>query len=113
MDQTEKRKAGGMSTKKRAAGLDALKHLSTPSAEPAAEAATQSVAPVETAVPAKKAKKNRVIFSLHLPPSVHEKLRELSFHERITMTQLALEGIDKLFAERGLPSVAELQEKEE
>lgn len=89
-------------TKKKAAGLDALKNLSIP---------TPATAPVQVAntVPAPTPRKNdKVIFSLHLPETAHNKLRELSFHERQSMTKLILEGVDLLFAKRGISSINEL-----
>jgi hypothetical protein len=45
------------------------------------------------------------VFSLHLPEAAHAKLRELSYHERQSMTKLILEGVDLLFAKRGIPPI--------
>ncbi|RVU81569.1 hypothetical protein EOL70_26380 [Leucothrix sargassi] len=115
-----------MSTKKQAAGLSALKNLkSTTSTEeelketkpkkaptrraasskskaPASKARIKSAAPSPTS----KVKKEKTAFSLFLPEEAHEKLRELAFHERDSMTQLILEGVDLLFESRGLPAIA-------
>lgn len=115
-----------MSTKKQAAGLSALKNLKTttpPEEEvkttkpkkvatkratspkpktPAAKAKTKSTVPS----PTPKVKQEKTAFSLFLPEEAHEKLRELAFHERDSMTQLILEGVDLLFESRGLPSIA-------
>ena len=85
--------------KKAAAGLDALKHLATPQASPA---------PPSPAAPEPSSKPDKVVFSLHLPEAAHAKLRELSFHERQSMTKLILEGVDLLFAKRGISPIAEL-----
>ena len=87
--------------KKAAAGLDALKHLATPQASPAP---LQPAAPE----PAPSNKPDKVVFSLHLPEAAHTKLRELSYHERQSMTKLILEGVDLLFAKRGISPIAEL-----
>lgn len=85
--------------KKAMAGLDALKHLATP---PTSPTPTQPVAPEANSKP------DKVVFSLHLPEAAHAKLRELSFHERQSMTKLIMEGIDLLFAKRGISPIAEL-----
>ena len=87
--------------KKAAAGLDALKHLATPQASPAP---LQPAAPE----PAPSNKPDKVVFSLHLPEAAHAKLRELSYHERQSMTKLILEGVDLLFTKRGISPIAEL-----
>lgn len=107
MDQTEKQEIGRMTgnKKKAAAGLDALKNLQAPK-EPEAPAAQ----PEPVAKPRQETgKSGKVVFSLHLPEEAHNKLRELSFHERNSMTKLILEGVDLLFAQRGLPSIEELK----
>lgn len=103
--------------KKKAAGLDALKNLSAPSdvieekektapKPPRKTRTTNKTAPQKTSSQSEEspspAPKDKV-FSLHLPVEAHAKLRELSFHENISMTKLALEGIDMFFVKRGLP----------
>lgn len=87
--------------KKAAAGLDALKHLATPQT---------SLAPQQPAAPEPipSSKPDKVVFSLHLPEAAHAKLRELGYHERQSMTKLILEGVDLLFAKRGISPIAEL-----
>ena len=118
-----------MNTKKKAAGLSALKNLSPSEAtqeEDAPKAAPKPRAKPKT-TPAPKAKsaaksksspsptdsvkQEKVAFSLNLPEEAHTKLRELSFHERESMTQLILEGVDMLFKSRGLPSIAKTDSK--
>lgn len=47
--------------------------------------------------------------SLYLSRPVHEKLREIAFHERKRVNELLIEGLDKVFAERGYPSSQELR----
>lgn len=110
-----------MSTKKKAAGLSALKDLQTsdPTTEEEAPAPKKAVIRKRPAVKAKpavkatpkpapspKVKQEKVAFSLHLPEEAHSKIREISFHERISMTQVVLEGVDLLFESRGLPPIA-------
>lgn len=47
--------------------------------------------------------------ALYLKHSVHRQLRVLAFEEEKKMHDLCLEALDLLFANRGLPSIAELQ----
>lgn len=90
--------------KKKVAGLDALKNLSSPKTEPLlAEKEEKPKDPTP--------KNKKTIFSLHLPSEVHEQLRELGFHERTSMTKLLLEGADLLFKKRGLPTSKELHKE--
>lgn len=77
--------------KKSVAGLDALKQTKV-------EVVAEDVSPP----PAKKTKRDTTIFSLHLPTEMHSKLRELSFHERQSMTKILLEGLEKVFEDRGI-----------
>ena len=121
-----------MNTKKKAAGLSALKNLSpsettqeeAPKTAPRGRAkANTTPAPKPKPKPATKTKSSpspdstpsvkqeKVAFSLNLPEEAHTKLRELSFHERQSMTQLILEGVDMLFESRGLPSIAKSDSK--
>jgi hypothetical protein len=44
----------------------------------------------------------------YLPDKVHEQLRRLGFEERTKMHYYLLEGLDLVFAKRGLPSIREL-----
>lgn len=108
-----------MSTRKKAAGLAALQNLQastvdkevTVAKKPATKRTTQkSKTPkpstTTTSISSSKSKQDKVIFSLHLPEQAHSQLREMSFHERQSMTQLILEGLDMLFKKRGLSPVA-------
>ena len=90
--------------RKKAAGLDALKNLSATQGH----ALTDMLVSKPETEQGETKKAGKVVFSLHLPKSAHSKLRELSFHERNSMTQLILEGVDLLFAQRGVPSMMEL-----
>jgi hypothetical protein len=44
----------------------------------------------------------------YLPIAVHEQLRKLAFEENRKMHDYLLEGLDRVFADRGLPAVADL-----
>lgn len=48
--------------------------------------------------------------TLYLPGPVHEQLRRLAFEERVKMHGLLLEGLDRVFKDRGLKGLAELAE---
>lgn len=47
----------------------------------------------------------------YLPMPVHEQLRRLAFEERAKMHDYLMEGLDLVFARRGLPSINELKSK--
>lgn len=112
-----------MSTaKKKAAGLDALKNLQPPAEAKTStksnakkktttrkKPASPSPAPAPVQEKAAKAPSPTPIksFNLNLPLEAHEKLREIAFHEKDSMTSLILDGIDMLFAARGLPPLAQ------
>lgn len=49
--------------------------------------------------------------TVYLPPAVHEQLRRLAFEERRRMHDYLLEGLDRVFSERGLQSIEELLNK--
>lgn len=44
----------------------------------------------------------------YLPLAVHEQLRKLAFEENCKMHDYLVEGLDRVFADRGLPTVEEL-----
>lgn len=46
--------------------------------------------------------------TVYLPEPVHEQLRRLAFDERVKMHGLLMEGLDRVFRDRGLPGLAEL-----
>lgn len=65
--------------------------------------------PPPSPVPAEK----RVIRqTAYLPSPVHEQLRRLAFEERAKMHDYLIEGLDLVFKNRGLPSIAELKAPE-
>jgi len=47
----------------------------------------------------------------YLPEPVYEQLRKLAFEERHKMHDYILEGLDRVFRDRGLPSIEELTGK--
>ena len=44
----------------------------------------------------------------YLPEPVHEQLRTLAFEERNKIHDYLLEGLNRVFADRGLPSIEDL-----
>ena len=44
----------------------------------------------------------------YLPLPVYEQIRRLAFEENTKMHSLLMEGLDRVFKDRGLPSIAEL-----
>lgn len=49
--------------------------------------------------------------TVYLPLPVYEQLRRLAFEERVKMHQLLMEGLDRVFRDRGLPPLGELGRK--
>jgi hypothetical protein len=49
--------------------------------------------------------------TVYLPHAVHRQLRALAFHEEVSMHTLIMEGLDRVFRDRGIPPVAELTGK--
>jgi len=46
--------------------------------------------------------------TLYLPHPVYRQLRELAFHEEKRMHKLLLEGLDRVFADRGARSIDQI-----
>jgi hypothetical protein len=46
--------------------------------------------------------------TLYLPHPIYRQLRELAFHEEKRMHTLLLEGLDRVFTDRGAPSIEQL-----
>lgn len=46
--------------------------------------------------------------TLYLPHPVYRQLRELAFHEERRMHSLLMEGLDRVFADRGTRSIEQL-----
>lgn len=68
------------------------------------------VSPVETAVKT-KAKKDIQQTTVYAPTPVYEQWRELAFTERKKMHDYLLEGLDRVFKDRGLKSIKELMDE--
>ncbi len=51
--------------------------------------------------------------TVYLPIPVYEQLRRLAFEERVKMHSLLMEGLDRVFRDRGLPAIAELRARAE
>lgn len=49
--------------------------------------------------------------TLYLPHPVYRQLRELAFHEEKRMHSLLMEGLDRVFADRGVRSIEQLTSK--
>jgi hypothetical protein len=49
--------------------------------------------------------------TVYLPEPVYEQLRRLAFEERTKMHSLLMEGLDRVFRNRGLPGIDELKGK--
>ena len=47
----------------------------------------------------------------YLALPVYEQVRRLAFEEKTKMHTLLMEGLDRVFKDRGLPSIAELTDK--
>lgn len=102
-----------MATKKKRTGLDALGLGAQTSASvenfEENRAAQREVPPVESAPKKKvKAKKDIQHTTVYVPKAVYEQWRELAFTERKKMHDYLLEGLDRVFQNRGLKSIEEL-----
>jgi len=57
-----------------------------------------------------KSKSETVKQTVYLPPAVHEQLRQLAFEERKKMHDYLVEGLDRVFKNRGLKPYVELSD---
>jgi hypothetical protein len=64
-------------------------------------------APEPAAAPARRPSVKQQ--TVYLPLPVYEQLRRLAFEERRRMHELLMEGLDRVFRDRGLPGLAELR----
>lgn len=60
--------------------------------------------------PVVKSKSEIVKQTVYLPPAVHEQLRQLAFEERKKMHDYLVEGLDRVFKNRGLKPYVELSD---
>ena len=58
--------------------------------------------------PLPPSRQNRVLIGAHFAPEVQTALKVLAAQERVTLQALLTEGIDMVFAKRGLPVIADL-----
>ena len=84
--------------------------LETLRLEPPAPARPADPAPPALAVvppppPRKRAVKQQTVY---LPEPVYEQLRRLAFDERVKMHSLLIEGLDRVFRDRGLVPIPDL-----
>jgi hypothetical protein len=82
--------------------LDAILDLPRPVAPPPEPATAAGPEPV----PRRPEVKQQTVY---LPLPVYEQLRRLAFEERVKMHQLLMEGLDRVFRDRGLPGLGELR----
>jgi hypothetical protein len=79
------------------------------------EAAADPVQPAQGApTPADRPKSQRPTVrqqTLYLPLPVYKQLRHIAFDEDTRMHSLVMEGLDRVFAARGLPSIENLMRK--
>jgi hypothetical protein len=101
-----------MVVKRKRTGLDALglSAEKTESVEVFEEKQTaRELPPVETASKTgSKTKRDIQPTTAYLPKAVHEQLRELAFTERKKMHDYLIEGLDRVFQNRGLKSIKDL-----
>jgi hypothetical protein len=86
-----------MSSRKRTSLEDLLR--------PAAPPPVPAPAPVAAPAPERRPVKQQTVY---LPLPVYEQLRRLAFEERVKMHGLLMEGLDRVFKDRGLPGLGEL-----
>jgi len=79
---------------------EATEKTKTPIKQPKAQQSAASV----------KSKSEIVKQTVYLPPAVHEQLRQLAFEERKKMHDYLVEGLDRVFKDRGLKPYVELSD---
>ncbi|MEZ5848047.1 MAG: ribbon-helix-helix domain-containing protein [Geminicoccaceae bacterium] len=65
-------------------------------------------APKARTLPERKPIKQQTVY---LPLPVYEQMRRLAFEERCKMHDLLMEGLDRVFRDRGLAPIAELRKE--
>lgn len=87
------------------------KRTSLDSILPPAESPVPPAAPAKPEEGAKPAPKKKQLAVL-LDPPVYQQLRTIAFEEETKMHPLILEGLNRVFADRGLPSIEDLQDRQ-
>lgn len=72
------------------------------------DAATATDGSVRKSAKPAKGEAEALKTSLYLSRAVHDKLREIAFHERKRVHDLVLEGLDLMLEKRRYPSTAEI-----
>ena len=75
------------------------------------EAPAPAIPPVDEEAGGEGKRPNVKQLTLYLPLTVHRQLRELAFHEEKRLHGLVMEGLDRVFADRGLPPIQQLTRK--
>ena len=91
-----------MSVKRKPMTVDAISGEGGASEEPVQQAVPASL----ERLPGQRAHVKQL--TLYLPHPIYRQLRELAFHEEKRMHNLLLEGLDRVFADRGTPSIEQL-----
>ncbi len=73
---------------------------------PAPAAVVEPLLPPADGPPRRPVKQQTV----YLPEPVYEQLRRLAFEERVKMHALLMEGLDRVFRDRGLPGLGDLKD---
>lgn len=76
----------------------------------AAEKPKTKISVRQSDAPSVKSKTEIVKQTVYLPPAVHEQLRQLAFEERKKMHDYLVEGLDRVFKNRGLKPYIELSD---
>ena len=72
----------------------------------------QAKTPSEKKISSAETVKNEIIKqTVYLPSAVYEQLRQLAFEERKKMHDYLVEGLDRVFKDRGLKPYVELSDK--
>lgn len=50
--------------------------------------------------------------TVYLPVEIYEQLRRLAFEEHVKMHSLLMEGLDRVFLDRGLPSLNDIKRED-
>jgi len=103
------------------AGAEAAVEVQTGALEKEPETVSETIENPKTKTPVRqsnarqaaasvKSKGEIVKQTVYLPPAVHEQLRQLAFEERKKMHDYLVEGLDRVFKNRGLKPYVELSD---
>ncbi len=95
----------------------AVEETQTDAREKEPETVSETIEKPKTKIPVRqsnalsvKSKTEIVKQTVYLPPAVHEQLRQLAFEERKKMHDYLVEGLDRVFKNRGLKPYVELSD---